>query len=308
MGSKLRKRIRVKNNEQDSLRYHLHKHLAGIQEARGTKRVHASEMQRKMGTFGSMDGQFCPREYALLDTLGKSRPDEFLGTCQRSTFNLGNMMGDWVVHQFADIGLAIGDWKCKHCDKYYAFQKRPDECNNCGHGYFKHEEVRFESTNTGISCGVDMLRKTSTNKLQVVEIKSIKDADFKITQAPLAEHNWRTNLYLRIIADSDSPYKKRIITDKAVVLYIAKTGWGIKDKAVTQMGFKDLEFSPFKEFPVIRKDSLTQKKWEHAKILYKFRNGESGMPLGLCETQFVERAKGCSVCSECFSGKYKAGK
>lgn len=282
----------------DSVKYHLHRHLSGTQKARGTQLVHASEMWKT-------DGEFCPREYALLDILKKNRPDEFLSTSQRSTFNQGNMFGNWIAHLFADMGLAVGDWECKHCGNKYEFQKRPTGCDSCGHKHFLYHECRFISQETGLSCGVDLIRITKGNKHRIVELKTMKDEAFKDLAGPLAEHKIRTTLYLRIIADSGRPEANRIDTTSADILYYSKSGWGPKDTDVVGWKIRDAHFSPFKEYEIKRNDKSTETKWYHARRLKEFREGHKGIPLGLCPTQFCKRAKTCSVAEECFSGRYK---
>ncbi len=292
-----------KAKEPDTLKYHLHKKLSGTEPARPTKRVHASEMM-KTGMYCA-DHEFCPREFALLDTLKTTRPDEYVSTSSRSTWNHGNMYANWIVHLFADMGKAVGDWKCQYCESEYKLQKRPRKCKECQHIKFKYEELRFLSQESGISCGVDFLFVQADDTLKPVELKTIKEDEFKLLAGPLAEHKWRTNLYLRIIEDSEGEFKECIDTSSGIVLYSAKAGWGAKDPDLDKLGFPEDVFSPFKEFLITRDDKQTQVKWEHARRLKEFRSGSKGMPLGICSSQWCKRAEGCSVVKECFSGKYK---
>ncbi len=282
----------------DSLRYHLHKQLAGHDKARPNKNVHASELMKK-------DQEFCPREKALLDILKKERPDEFVSAPLRKVFDDGNIAANWLVHKLGDIGVVVGDWECHHCAAKYEFQKRPLKCTGCQHKFFKYHERRFKSLTTDIGCGVDIFFLMQNKKLRVVEAKTIKDDDFKKLEAPLAEHKWRTNLYLRIIEDSNSPLKDRIDLETFTVFYMCKGGFGRKDEDLRPYGITDGEFSPFLEYNVKRNDKLTDVKWAHAKRLFEFRKGLKGIPLGLCPTGFCARAQVCSVKDACFSGKFK---
>lgn len=298
---------KTQKDKPDSLLYHLHHKMAGPQAARPTKKVHASEMYKTIfDGWAIKTHEFCPREYALLDVLKKDRPEEFITAAQQKTFDEGNMTAEWLIGMFADLGLAVGDWECRACGEMHKFRRRPVQCDakSCGHKYFKYHEVRFLSEQSGISCGVDMLFLNRQKKLEALEFKSMKDEDFKALAGPMAEHKWRTNLYMRIVSNSDDPRKDRIDCTRARVLYVCKGGWGWKDPEIKRYGKPDETFSPFKEFTIKRDDKVTQVKWEHAVRLKQFRDKKKGMPLGLCPTSFCTRASVCSVREHCFSGKY----
>jgi len=307
MGKKLLNRIKGGTKKgrtgHDSVAYHLHKQLDNKRKARSTKIVHASEMQKK-DLFGN-SGEFCPREYALLDILNKTRPDERIKTCSQMVFNFGNKVADILIETLGDARMVIGDWECAYCEKKYKFQQRPIECKNCEHDRFDYIECRFTSVKTDQSCGVDMFIPTLSEKYRPVEIKSIKDEEFKKLDGPLAEHKWRTNLYMRIIADSKGPRKDKIITDEAVVIYVSKGGYGCQDTDLSKRGIKDGPFSPFKEYVIKRDDKATETKWYHAQMLKEFRDGKRGMVKGICPTSVCNRAKSCTVAAECFSNRYK---
>lgn len=294
----------------DSLLFHLHDQMCTTQPARPHKRVHASEMNKQILTDyrGMVTHEFCPREYALMDLLNKERPDEVITTANQKVFDEGNATANILIHRFADAGLAVGDWECRHCGHKYRFRRRPKKCvvNNCGHLYFKYHEIRFRSKTSGISCGIDMFFLTSKETLQVTEYKTLKDDEFKKLEAPLAEHKARTSLYLRIIADSGftgDPIPIDLL--EARVLYTCKGGWGWQDPEIDKYGKKNESFSPFKEFIIKRNDKLSETKWQHAIRLKEFRDQKKGIPLGLCPTQFCPRASSCSVREECFSGRFK---
>lgn len=307
MGIKISKKMKGRSKERlkkkDSLRHHLHKQLQNNTKARSIDIVHASEMLKKK-MYGA-DFEFCPREYALLDELGQTRPDEYIKTCSQMVFNFGNRVADIIVDTLGDANLAIGDWECQYCSKKYKFQQRPYQCVECDHDRFDYIECRFTSKESGISCGVDTLVPTLQKKHRIIEIKSIKDEEFKKLEAPLSEHRWRTNLYMRIVADSSGTRKNRILTDEATIIYVSKGGYGCKDLDLHKQGITDGPFSPFKEFIVKREDKSTDLKWYHAKVLKEFREGKRGMMKGICKTSVCKRAQGCPVSSQCFGGKYK---
>lgn len=280
----------------DDLMYHLHKALAGHDPARTTKRVHASELFHK-------DREFCPREFALLDKLNKTRPDEFVSAASRYTFDAGNWHGNWLVHKLADKGLVLGDWQCRHCAHMYELQDRPDKCTKCKHKHFDHIEHRFKSLTSDVSCGVDVIRKTVSGKYRAVEIKSMKKEEFSALAGPLAEHKIRTNLYMRIIEDSSDPVRHKMDTKKAEIVYVLKGGWE-KFQKPKEWRFEDDQYTVFKVFEIERDDTKTQTKFEHAIRLKEFREGKKGIPLGLCSSRYCQRAENCAVKQECFSGKY----
>lgn len=285
----------------NSLKYALHKHLAGYSPARSSKVIHASDMMKE-------SSEFCPRMYALLDITKKKPKDEFLTTSQRVTFKLGYALAEAVTDWLADAGMVIGDWRCNNCKTHYRFQKRPLECKTvgCCHTTFTYEEVRFKSGYSSISGGVDLLVDFGAPLYELVELKTIDKEEFKKLEMPFAEHRWRTNLYLRLVEESDHPHKARINCNRARVLYISKGGWGCADSQPKEWGLKDGGFSPFKEFFIERKDVDTQKLSDYARMVKTFR--ETGLiPQGVCPTSFCSRAKYCPVVQDCFSGQWEAG-
>jgi hypothetical protein len=278
------------------LKHFLHSSLAGEREARSLATIHASEVTRE-------DPKFCPREIALLDITGKKRESEFLSTSMSVVFELGwriqYMVTDWLA------SIAVGDWTCRKCRNVAAFCSRPSACGKCGSSVrWDYEECRFESTVTGISAGIDVLVQLDGPALGVVEIKSIDKDKFKTLVAPLAEHRLRTNLYLRVIAESGESHRRHLIdTTKACVLYVSKGGYGVKDTSLKEAGLVDGGYSPFKEFTVERNDEETDEVCTRAKLAHDFRASKV-MPGGVCETSFCPRAKSCPVLKECFSGSY----
>ena len=277
-----------------SARALLHEHMRGRKPARPLTKVHASELTKEDG--------ICPRLYALNDIDDTKPPDQWLSTSQVLTYDIGHMVQEHIAQTFADMGRAIGDWKCVACKKLYPFQQRPTTCS-CGSKSFKHQELRFESAVSGASCGVDLLLNLTPKALTPIEIKTIESEAFKELVAPLAEHKLRTNLYLRLISESADPKAKTIDTERALVLYVSKGGFGTKDPTLKSHGINDV-FSPMKEWVVKRDDSQTDKLVAMAAIVKKWREGAIDMPHGVCTTALSKRASGCHHKALCFSGKH----
>ena len=278
-----------------SVKFLLHQHLNGPEKGRPMANVHASELTKPEG--------FCPRAYALSD-LTKAKPaDRWLTTSENITFHLGRVMQDSVVDWMAEMGKAIGHWRCLSCSYLHEFQSRPYKCEKCQHKVFKPEEVRFVSAKTGASCGVDMLVALGGTKLVPIELKTMAADQFKTLIAPLAEHRLRTNLYLRIIAESAHPWASLVSHERASILYISKSGYGCADDGLKGMGIKE-SFSPFKEFEVLRDDAQTNDQATRAQVVKDFRAGAVGTPRGICPSALSQRAKGCSLKGACFSGDH----
>jgi hypothetical protein len=292
---------RKKNRKLTSIRQFLHATLPKLEPARDHANLHASDLLKK-GLFE--DKEFCPREYALLDTLKLKRPDEFLHTSNQKVFAEGNTAANWLIHKMADAGIAVGHWDCKYCHTRYKFQKRPSECKECCHTDFQYIEVRFRSQESDISGGIDIFVDLGEPKLRIAELKTMMDTDFKKLVAPLAEHKWRTNLYMRLVEDSNSKFRHKINTKEALVFYMCKGGFGYQDDELIEEGIRDSLYSPFKEYRVARDDDTTQTKWNHAKALKRFRDGKGKLPKGICPTSACKRAQSCSVKNQCFSAKF----
>lgn len=277
-----------------SLKYLLHDHLSGPEKERPLTRVHASELTKPEG--------FCPRYYALHDALEAKPKDRWLSAADVVTYRMGNDLQDQIVHYFADMGRAVGHWKCEACHHVHQFTKRPPKCTHCGCKKFKPEEVRFESALNGASCGVDMLLEMGGQKLVPVELKTMIKDQFKELLAPLSEHRLRTNLYLRLIAECDHSWAGLVDTNRAKVLYVCKGGY-VADPDLKKWGLTDT-YSPFKEFDVTRQDSATDAIAKRAQVVKDFRDGKVGMPCGICPTAMAKRAAFCSMKKACFSGDH----
>ena len=278
-----------------SLRYLLHTHLNGPEQGRSLARVHASALTKEEG--------FCPRLYALADVTKAKPRDEWLTTSENVTYRMGRDQQDALVHDFADMGKAVGHWACRGCSRLYEFQARPLKCETCFCKAFKPEEVRFVSDVTSASCGIDMLVNLGDPRLTAVELKTMGKEQFKGLLAPLAEHRVRTNLYLRIIRESSQPWAKYVDTNRAIVLYVEKGGFGVQDDQLKTWGLKE-GFSPFKEYEIKRIDKDTDDYALRAKVVKDFRAGTVGMPVGICPSALTKRAVYCQLKNACFSGTY----
>lgn len=281
-----------------SPRFHLHRHLSDFQAPRPLKNVHGSEVTK--------EGGICARMYGLADLTDGEQAEEWLTTSQAVTFELGHLLEARIINWFADLKIAVTNWQCGSCGSLVEFAKRPDECQGCGGGYFTPMNYRFKSAKTGISCGIDLMLDLGDPKLRPIEIKTIDKDEFKALLAPLAEHRIRTNLYMRCIAESDDPRRLKVETSKAVVLYVSKGGYGVKDPMIAKWGLHD-SFSPFKEFEVKREDKETEDLVAPAYRLQWFRQGSKGLDKAICSTALTTRAKDCPMRKVCFSGKYPAG-
>jgi hypothetical protein len=276
-------------------KFFLHHYLAGFEKARPMKVLHASELTKPDG--------FCPRAYALSDATATAPKGRWLSTSEQVTFQMGRDLERNVVSWFGDMGRATCHWTCLACGIQHAFQLRPAKCRACNGTRFEPKEVRFESAATGASCGVDMLLALGGAKLVVHELKTMDKDEFKALVAPLAEHRLRTNFYLRIVAESTSLWAKQVDTSEAYIVYVSKGGFGCADKGLKGYGIKE-SFSPFKEFRITRDDAATESTARLAKIVKQYREGEVGMPAGICPTALSKRASGCAWKNACFSGEY----
>jgi hypothetical protein len=271
-----------------------------MEPARSIANLHASEVTKPT---------FCPRRLGILSTLNFKAADEKLDLSLDLTYGIGHYVQAQMVQWFADIGIAVGDWKCVACGKLHRFCKRPILCNICSAKRFDQVEVRFVSQVSGVSGGFDMLADMGFSKLRLVEIKTMAPDEFKALKAPLAEHRVRTNLYLRLVEESNHPHKDKIDTSASNVLYASKGGYGCADDGtLKKFGIWD-SFSPLKEF-VIQKDAvLTAPLSEQAKALTDYRLGKAGMPgrVAACTDIMSKRAQACEAKVACFGTKHPEG-
>lgn len=283
-----------------SVKFMLHRQLAGTEEPRSHFPLRASDTTKK-------EAEFCPREHALLDLGAGAKKGQFIGTSLRYTFDHGRSTEERIRNEYLR-SRAVGWWKCGVCSNVVKqLTKAPQyKCQNCGWGHlWTYQEVNMESAYSGINCHLDLLLETGRPKLRIVEVKSMAPDEFKTLAAPLGEHRQRTSLYLQLTDDSSWAPSERIDTTEASILYASKA-FGIKDTSLKEEGIKDAAFSPFKEFLIKRNDTLSQTIVSKARMLKLWREDRSiGFPAGVCANGLSKRSLGCGACGACFSGKYQ---
>lgn len=298
MAFKLVKKPKITDPGNHSARYLLHKHLVGDRPARPYDKIHASDLM------STRRGQFCAREHSLGMLHHNPRNDERIPTCQAVTFAYGYKVEDLVRAWFAEMDRAHGRWQCTICEKKTKFGLRPPKCPKCGApgAALEYFETTFRLPISGVGCRPDLFIDIGQPKLKLVEIKSIDKEEIKKLHAPLAEHRFRTSLYLRAVQESGSKLAERINLQEAIVLYVTKGGYGWQDKELFRWKLRDDSWSPFRDFDVQRDDSLTDTLLAQAAQHETFKKtGE--LPERICPTQFVTRAKYCKQGRHCWATK-----
>ncbi len=278
------------NKPKESIIQVLRKQIGGYEEGRSREILHASEVTKPY---------FCPREEALLDIQGvKVGKGMYIPTALRVTFDMGNAMAKALLEEWVPDSV-VGNWNCRRCGAQRTMTGKPKPgCTKHEDCIWEYEEVRVMSEQCGASGGIDMLFSAGTPKLLVTELKTINPDEFEKIVAPLPEHRLRTALYLKLWAESNSPYKDQINLHEGRVLYCSR-GYGKKN-----LDF-DGEILPFKEYVVKRDDDSLSPILKKATQLKVFRD-EGKMPAGICNTALDKAAKQCSSCVACFSGKHPA--
>lgn len=287
-----------------TLMWHLHKHLAKRDPARPLVVTHASDVTSE---------DWCPRRVALLfQNPTIEVKGSYATAVDRLVWAFGHATEDIVINWLAEAGLAIGDWRCDRCLFLTKFTPRPKFCTNCdtkdADSRFSYEETRVTGYPSGIGCGLDLFVKLPHKaKLTIVEIKSLKQDQFQVLKAPVGEHRLRTNLYMRCLDEGDFEHKDKVDTEEALVFYVCKQGWGVKDDRIPAMGFGEKGFTAFKEFPVTRDDSQTQYLIDKSVPLEEWkaevretRNLMREAPKGICPNVLCPRAQDCEVREKCF--------
>lgn len=277
-----------------SLAYHIHKVDCAPEPARSPHVIHASDLTKE---------DFCPRYQALMVKHKKKPKPRGTFASNRLVWDQGNGLANTLIQKATRAGIAVGDWKCGHCNRYFYLQKRPKECPDCEGRLFFYKEVRVTSLLSGGSGSLDLLLDLpSADKLRVVEIKTIDKEKFKELVIPHVEHRERTQFYLRCAAESELPGKKRIDTSCALVFYISKGGWGVKSdlpKKVWKIK-GDRGWTPYKEFTIKRDDKACQHLVDIAMPLHTFLQGDGPLPKGVCPSIICSRAQFCDMADPCF--------
>lgn len=265
----------------------LSKNLGRYWPERSHHTVHASDVTKP---------GFCARQYRIMDMSGMKRPDRWIPAGLKATFDVGNATASLMRNQWAG-DYAIGHWDCTTCGKSKLWQSKPGQgCAAMSNCSWVYREVEFVHPQSKLSGSIDVMMTLGQTKVTAIEIKIIKVDDFEKLVMPLGEHRARTRLYLRLIAESQSPYKGMIDTEHAKVLYISR-GFGKKNPDASN------GIVPFKEYDVFRDDQSVQPYFDLAQSVADARES-GGMPMGVCDSITCVHAKSCPVRKECFSGEY----
>lgn len=290
----------IKQDKQVSVKNLIHSRLAGYEAPRSNERLHASDLMK--------DKEFCPREHAFLRMGVAKKKAEFISTALRLTFDLGRFYESQIREVYLR-DIVVGYWACGICSHPHpTFGKEPKiKCPQCGWGHkWEYQEPRFTSPSSGISGGIDLLIDVGDTKLRLVEVKSMDKDEFKKLEGPLAEHRWRTSLYLRLAEEDAGPVSGRVNNKVAHIIYVSKS-FGFKDTQLKEDGIKDAAFSPFKEFEITRDDEASDVHYAKARALKVWQdNPNKGLPCGICPNGLSKRAQGCTAVAPCWSGSYPA--
>lgn len=280
--------LKLNKPPKESIIARLRGNLGGPRQGRSRESLHASDITKS---------DFCPRRWALLDAKGITHTSEFISVALDATFDMGLAVETLVVEHWAGK-YSIGNWQCRLCGEYRSMCSKPDGyCKSGTRHWWKYQQIVIEAPEFGVIGSLDCLFDVGVPKLRVTELKILSTEEFEKIVAPLAEHRLRTSLYLKLLAESNHPFKDRFNLHEGNVVYVSR-GYG---KLNPQWN----EILPFKEFEVQRDDSTLKPALQKAKAVKLFREQQQ-IPNGICTTALDKVAKKCSVCQECFSGKYTA--
>jgi hypothetical protein len=285
----LKAAVKHLNKPNESIITVLKKNLEGYKVGRPRTVLHASDVTK--------DG-FCPRLEAFLDLEEKPlSPGMYTPAALQATFDVGSALERLIVEEWGGESI-IGNWRCRICGKSATMCSKPGLQNGTHLHDWEYMQWPAVSNEYGISGSVDSLWALGTPLWMMAELKIMAPDEFASIVAPLSEHRIRTNLYMKIIGDSDSPYKDRVNLHEARVMYTSRA-YGKKNDV------HGGEILPWKEFVVERNDKDLVQILDRAKQLKVFRQ-EQKMPAGICATALDKRAKKCDQCQLCFSGKHPA--
>jgi len=262
----------------------INRSVGGYEKARGRDTIHASDLTK--------DVEYCPREVRLTETLKFKLPDQYIPTNLRITFDEGNDKQARLNNDYLRDNM-WGDW-VSHCGQEFPWGPYPGNIPQHANAAWTYEEARFTHP-SGASGGQDGYIHGLGEKLRMIEVKIMATSLFKPLKAPKAEHELRTQLYLRLVAESGDPRAKDVNTDEASIIYMLR-GHGIKDE--------NGEISPFKEFIVERNDARVQYLFDKAQEVTDSRKAGTIPSTKICDSTLCPRAKECPVRAQCFSGDY----
>jgi hypothetical protein len=219
------------NKPKESVIEALIKNMAGFEIGRQRTTLHASDVTKP---------DFCPRREAFLDLDDKQCGEcSYVDAALRATFDVGKATELLIVEKWGGDKV-IGNWKCRICDMQVSMCPKPNiPCASHVHDweYLQWEAISQQYT---ISGSVDSLWDLGTPLWMMCELKIMAPQEFEKIIAPLPEHRLRTNLYMKLIGDSESPYRDRVNLHEARVLYTSR-GHGKKNEVFGKI-------LPWKEF------------------------------------------------------------
>lgn len=267
----------------------LKQQLGGASPGRSMQTLHASDVTKV---------DFCPRKWAFFDLFEKQPAMDRVSTAMDVTFRMGSVTERLLVEEWGGDAV-VGNWRCRWCGESRTMVPHPH--GHCATGkphWWQYRQLVVDAAAYGLQGGIDVLFNIGAPQLVVTELKTLNPHEFETMVVPLPEHRLRTNLYLRILEESQHPFREKICLTEARVLYISR-GYGKLNKDWN-------EILPFREFVVKRNDADLAEFLKRAQALQMFRT-QGLMPAGICHTALDKYAKNCSVCKACFSGTYPAG-
>lgn len=280
----IKKTLKPENNR---LKHMLHKKIAGFRAQRSIDTLHASDVTKK---------DFCPARIALMRQHKIKPKDEFIPTALQVTYDYGKFLETSIINDYLKRSV-IGDWYCLACGNLQEFRFFTKTCSKCFSTNVIYQEPRWIDEETDLSCGTDLFVDLGEEKPVLVELKSLKAADFKTISRPRKEHLLRTNLYLHILKRNGAT---EVNVDEAIVLYTCK-GYGFADEYIKISDLPDAPFSPFKEFTVQREDNAEiDRIFNDALAIKNYALYGGGTPRKVCDNKYCTQAKNCEVREECF--------
>lgn len=237
----------------------------------------------------------CPRRHILahVNKLERMNP---VNASMRLVWALGRAAEHHVRTQFIEAmqrRTILGTWVCK-CGflKKEGLYEETQACPRCRTKAKNYKECPLFDHNARITGSPDMLYiRLDTNKIRVVECKSIKKEDFEKLKQPKADHILQGMAYNELLRINGLPQD-----DAITVIYVCK----------------DYQFSsPYKEFQIQRDanhDAQIQRMWESANqiadcIRDVSEDYDPVVPgrLQTCSSDSSLTAKNCDCVGLCFS-------
>jgi len=293
--------FQIKDFPENHVLYHIHKNTPAPRSARPHDVVHASDLDPVRN--------WCPKEPALLTLHKKKRKSDFVSTAQRMTWGMGYKGADLLM-DLIPRQKVWGNWKCRSCSHEMKFSYSPTKCGGCGGNWkaIRYVEVFLRDPVSKIVGSVDCFVDILGNGIKTpMEFKTEGNSSFKPRTKPEFDHEWRTMLYLWLIAQTPGMVDKGLNPNEGRVLYFTKEGWADCPK-IKEWKLSDWPKSSVKEYWVNRNDSMVANKIDAAMSYRLWREkhdlgvspNDNPMPERVCQTAQDTKAKNCVVCKECF--------